>query len=90
MSDYNDPWTFDAKSGQIRDADGWALATVPHAIAGGPDDLRNGRLMAEAPELAEVLSLLLAAIKTNSSRHALEEGYIDRAERVLAKVAGID
>lgn len=45
-------WTFDAETGQIRDAEGWALATVPHAIAGDKHDLDNGRLMAAAPALA--------------------------------------
>ena len=53
------PWTFDAESGQIRDAGGFALATVPHAIAGDAADLQNGQLMALAPVLLQALRVAL-------------------------------
>ena len=59
LLDEDCPWTFDPASGQIRDASGWALATVPHAIAGDEFDLRNGQLMALAPVLLQALRLAL-------------------------------
>jgi hypothetical protein len=51
-------WTFDEGTGQIRDADGWSLAVVPHSIAGGLDDLERGRLMARVPAMLRKLGEL--------------------------------
>lgn len=60
--DPDSPWIFDPVDGQIRDRDGWALATVPHAIAGTRYDLANGQLMAAAPVLAAHLRRLAGCL----------------------------
>ena len=54
-------WSFDAEHGQIIDAHGWALGSVPRTI-GGPSDLENGRLMAAAPELVYHLERLCGCL----------------------------
>ena len=52
-----DRWYFD--KGLLRDKDGWTLAIVPYTI-GDESDIKNGLLMAKAPELE---AAVLAAIE---------------------------
>lgn len=50
------PWSIER--GQVRNAHGEALASVPYTL-GGPEDAANGRLIAAAPELAYLLRTIL-------------------------------
>jgi len=84
------PWTFDAESGQIRNADGWVLATVPHAIAGDEQDLANGRVMALAPVLWQLVQDLAGALSdhhrgTTTTRPFSEPFELDRVLLDLAR-----
>ena len=56
------PWTFDAATGQIRNAEGWALASVPRTL-GDAQDLANGQLMAQAPALLAKVGRLRAELE---------------------------
>ena len=77
------PWFVDGP--QIRDANGYALASVPHSLGDGSDKA-NAQLMAAAPDLLDAVILLMGAAK---SRYTLEsmryEGIIGKAENAIAK-----
>lgn len=79
------PWTIDR--GQIRDADGNSLASVPYAL-GDDQDRANQRLMCAAPALRDMLSLLVRTCNdslrhdTPAQREALEE-TVKRAAALL-------
>lgn len=77
------PWTRD--NSQIRDRDGWALASVPYSL-GGPGDVDNGRLMAAAPDLAQALADMLGAVNCNYDPQTVRyEGIAERARLALER-----
>jgi len=57
------PWSIDPAWGQIRDFDGWALASYPRNL-GGPQDTANARLMAKAPELLAAIQEAILQLET--------------------------
>lgn len=81
------PWTLD--QGQIRDREGWALASVPLGI-GDETDQANGRLMAAAPELLEaalkMLDILENMTTAEFSRGADKEGREALAAAIKAAI----
>jgi len=92
-------WTFDAATGQIGNAQGEALATVRHAIAGDASDLANGVLMAHAPQLGYMLARLCDALAEVTERAPVDTrrylySELDEASGLLdsieykAKIAG--
>jgi hypothetical protein len=57
------PWFYDASSATVRNMDmtvcelkGWGYLTAKHNVAKATDEMdRNGRLIAEAPEMFQVI-----------------------------------
>jgi hypothetical protein len=61
------PWSYDASSATVRDnmdmtvceVKGWGYLTAKHNVAKATDDIdANGRLIAEAPEMFQVIQRL--------------------------------
>jgi hypothetical protein len=60
------PWFYDAPNATVRDMDmtvcemkGWGYLTAKHNVAKATDEIdRNGRLIAEAPEMFQVIQRL--------------------------------
>ncbi len=95
MTNYSPfPWTHDAAGGQIRDAEGNALASVPIPLSlggiGGDEDALNGRLMATAPELAGALEAMFRAVVYDGLNKAQMDaaGITHAARWALFKTGG--
>lgn len=81
------PWQLDG--GQLRDHAGNAIASFPFTL-GGPEDQANAQLAKAAPELAEALHFMCAAVRTGYHFLVIEdEGILDAGLAALAS-AGWD
>lgn len=87
------PWTYDAKTGKIRDAAGVAIAD--DMAFGGPAETptySNMLLMASAPELVDVVLRLLVGVgaSVNGTLHAAYHTEADvQAARAAIEKAGV-
>ena len=86
------PWSIER--GQVRNAHGEALASVPYTL-GGPEDAANGRLIAAAPELYAVLRWILrnAGYESGEAEPTLHDlqvarVHLDRARALLQRIDG--
>jgi hypothetical protein len=71
------PWTLDRN--QIRDANGWAIGSVPFSL-GDETDQSSGRLMAKAPELLDAAGLALRTINDTLRHENLSAGGYEALE----------
>lgn len=84
------PWFIDGP--QIRDAHGWALASVPDAL-GDATDHANARLIAAAPDLAAAALALLQridAMTTAAFAMGAERPERERLRATLAAALGVE
>jgi len=73
-------WTND--KGQIRNGEGWVVASVPYTLGGG-EDARNARLIAAAPELLEQLKALAVWCESKGAYPITQE-----AHKIINKIKG--
>lgn len=83
---FDGPWYVDGA--HIRDANGYALASVPHTL-GDDSDRANAQLMAAAPDLVDALRLLLGAVNSRYTPETIAyEGITDQAAAAIALAVG--
>lgn len=81
------PWQLDG--GQLRDRDGNSIASFPYTL-GGAEDHANAQLVRAAPELAEALHFMCAAVRTHYDPVVIESMGILAAALGALQAAGWD
>jgi len=81
------PYDFDPVTGQVTNAAGDVLATVPHAIAGDAHDLATGYLLAQAPALRALASELARALEDHHKGTNTTRPFAETYERDAALLA---
>lgn len=75
-------WTLDG--GQIRNDNGWVVASVPYTL-GDETDHANGVLIANAPELLDYAIRMLKILKRNPPVSEKDKVNLDFFEEVIQR-----